>query len=193
MSDTAADAKSGGSEDSRKVRLRSAEGDSYELPYQSALLSILVKNTIEVEDSDDDDDDDDNDNKESDVYEIDIPKVSSNTLAHVVKFMRHHVEEEAMEPLTTPLNGNDIKTIFASQPWYRDYIENMDRSMVFKIVQAANFMEIQSLLDIACLRVSTELVGKSAEEIRVILNLPKMTDEEHEEARKKHPWIFETD
>ena len=141
MSDSAADAKSGASEDNRKVRLRSAEGDSYELPYQSALLSILVKNTIEVEDSDDDDDEDGgNDNKESDIYEIDIPKVSSNTLAHVVKFMRHHVEEEAMEPLTTPLNGNDIKTIFASQPWYRDYIENMDRLMVFKIVQAANFM-----------------------------------------------------
>ena len=186
------DSKSGVSEDTRKVRLRSSEGDSYELPYESALLSILVRNTIEVEDSDDDDGDG-NDNQESDVYEIDIPKVSSNTLAHVVKYMRHYVEEEEMQPLTTPLNGNDIKTIFASQPWYRDYIENMDRSMVFKIVQAANYMEIQQLLDLACLRVSTELVGKSAEEIRVILNLPKMTDEEHEEARKKHPWIFETD
>ena len=189
------DSKDGASGNARKVRLRSSEGDSYELPYESALLSILVKNTIEVEDSDDDGDDDggNNDNQESNIYEIDIPKVSSNTLAHVVKYMRHYVEEEEMQPLTTPLNGNDIKTIFASQPWYRDYIENMDRSMVFKIVQAANFCEIQPLLDLACLRVSTELVGKSAEEIRVILNLPKMTDEEHEEARKKHPWIFETD
>lgn len=191
MSDIAAESKSGANGDARKVRLRSAEGDSYELPYESSLISILVKNTIEVEDSDYDDDD--NNDQETDMYEIDIPKVSSNTLAHVVKFMRHYVEEQAMEPLTTPLNGNDIATIFASQPWYRDYIENMDRSMVFKIVQAANFMEIQPLLDIACLRVSTELVGKSAEEIRIILNLPKMTDEEHEEARKKHPWIFETD
>ena len=143
MSDTDAVAKTGAnSEDTRKVRLRSAEGDSYELPYESAFLSILVKNTIEVEDSDEDDGDDDDDDKESDIYEIDIPKVDSNTLAHVVKYMRHYVEEEAMEPLTTPLNGNDIKTIFASEPWYRDYIENMDRSMVFKIVQAANFMEI---------------------------------------------------
>ena len=144
MSDTAADTKSGSNEDTRKVRLRSAEGDSYELPYESALLSILVKNTIEVEDSDEDaDGDDDDDDKDSDIYEIDIPKVSSNTLAYVVKYMRHYVEEEAMEPLTTPLSGNDIKTIFASEPWYRDYIENMDRPMVFKIVQAANYMEIQ--------------------------------------------------
>ena len=67
MSDTAADTKSGSNEDTRKVRLRSAEGDSYELPYESALLSILVKNTIEVEDSDEDaDGDDDDDDKDSD-------------------------------------------------------------------------------------------------------------------------------
>jgi len=196
MSDTAsaeAGPQSPGKAEGRKVRLRSAEGDSYELPYEAAVLSMLVKNTLDVEDSDDDDDDDDDENENkgsSEVYELDIPKVSSNCLAHVVKFQKHYIEEP-MNELTTPLNGTDIDTIFASQPWYRDYITNLDRSMVFKIVQAANYMEIQSLLDIACLRVSTELVGKTAEEIRVILSLPKMSPEEEETARKKHPWIFE--
>lgn len=177
----------------RKVRLRSAEGDTYELPYEAALLSILVKNTIDVEDSDDDDDNDDEDienDRSDEVYEIDIPKVTACCLANVVKFLKHHATEP-MHELTTPLSGTDIDTILASQPWYRNYISDMDRGMVFKVVQAANYMAIQPLLDIACLRVSTELVGKSAEEIRIILNLPKMTPEEEEEARKKHPWIFE--
>ena len=175
----------------RIIRLRSAEGDTYELPYEAAVLSVLVKNTIDVEDSDDDDDEEDTENDGSDeVYEIDIPKVKSNCLAHCVKFLKHHATEP-MHELQTPLNGTDIDTILASQPWYRNYISDMDRPMAFRIVQAANYMEIQPLLDIACLRVSTELVGKSAEEIRIILNLPKMTPEEEGEARKKHPWIFE--
>jgi len=173
------------------VRLRSAEGDTYELPYEAAVLSILVKNTIDVEDSDDDDGDNNDENDRSEeVYEIDIPRVSSNCLALVSEFLKRHATEP-MHELQTPLNGTDIDTILASQPWYRNYISDMDRPMVFRIVQAANYMEIQPLLDIACLRVSTELVGKSAEEIRIILNLPKMTPEEEEEARKKHPWIFE--
>jgi S-phase kinase-associated protein 1 len=198
MTDTAEDAQAGGKstgQSARKVRLRSAEGDSYELPYEAAVLSILVKNTVEVEDDESDDDGYDGDGggngENSAMYEMDIPKVSSNCLAHVVQYLRHYVEVEAMEPIPEPLNGNDIHTIFASQPWYRDYIANMDRSMVFKVVQAANFMEIQSLLDIATLRVATEIVGKTAEEIRVILNLPRMTEKEEEEARKQHPWIFE--
>lgn len=179
----------------RIIRLRSAEGDSYELPYEAAVLSVLVKNTIDVEDSDDDGDyNNDGEDAENDaseeMYEIDIPKVGTNCLAHVVKFLKHHATEP-MHELQTPLNGTDIDTILASQPWYRNFISDMDRPMVFRLVQAANYMEIQPLLDIACLRVSTELVGKSAEEIRIILNLPKMTPEEEEEARKKHPWIFE--
>jgi len=187
------DAGDTGSMMGRKILLRSAEGDCYELPYEAAVLSILVKNTIDVEDSDDDDANEDEDTENGgseEVYEIDIPKVGNNCLAHVVKFLKHHATEP-MHELTTPLNGTDIDTILASQPWYRSYISDMDRPMVFRIVQAANYMEIQPLLDIACLRVSTELVGKTAEEIRTILNLPKMTPEEEEEARKKHPWIFE--
>ena len=189
------DAGDTGSSMGRKiVRLRSAEGDSCELPYEAAVLSILVKNTIDVEDSDDDGDNNDGEDAENDaseeMYEIDIPKVGTNCLANIVKFLRHHATEP-MHELQTPLNGTDIDTILASQPWYRNYISDMDRPMVFRLVQAANYMEIQPLLDIACLRVSTELVGKSAEEIRIILNLPKMTPEEEEEARKKHPWIFE--
>jgi hypothetical protein len=34
-------------------------------------------------------------------------------------------------------------------------------------------------------------MGKSAEEIRVILNIPKMTPEEEARARQEHVWIFD--
>lgn len=49
----------------------------------------------------------------------------------------------------------------------------------------------EPLLDITCLKVSCQLMGKSAEEIRQILNIPKLTAEEEEAARRDHRWIFD--
>lgn len=49
----------------------------------------------------------------------------------------------------------------------------------------------EPLLDLTCLKVSCQLMGKTAEEIRQILNIPKLTREEEEVARRDHRWIFD--
>ena len=88
------------------------------------------------------------------------------------------------------------------------------------LLRAANYMDIKPLLDLACLKVTFMLNGKSENEvrpwrvsqpmfawsrgfdsffgssqlyrqIREILNLPAMTEQEEAEARAQHPWIFE--
>lgn len=78
-----------------------------------------------------------------------------------------------------------------SQEWYRNFVSNMDRDMIFEILGAANYMNIKPLLDLACLRVTFELTGKTAEEIRLYLNLPELSPEEEAKAREEHAWIFE--
>ena len=55
-----------------------------------------------------------------------------------------------------------------TQEWYRTFVNDMDRDMIFEILGAANYMNIKPLLDLACLRVTFELTGKSAEEVRVV-------------------------
>jgi hypothetical protein len=49
----------------------------------------------------------------------------------------------------------------------------------------------EPLLDLTCLQVSCTLMGKTAEEIRVMLNIPKLTPEEEARARQQHRWIFD--
>lgn len=49
----------------------------------------------------------------------------------------------------------------------------------------------EPLLDLTCLQVSCQLMGKTADEIRNILNIPNMTAEEERDARRDHPWIFD--
>lgn len=63
--------------------------------------------------------------------------------------------------------------------------------LTFYIAIRTTPFDTEPLLDICCLKVSSLLMGKSAEEIRSFLNIPKMTPEEEAEAREKHRWIFD--
>lgn len=167
-------------DDGRTVKLRSKDGDEFELSAKAAKQSALIKTSIECED----DEEEEEDHEEC----IDIIKVGSSCLEKVVEFLKHH-SEEPMDAIETPLSGNTLDEV-VKQNWYRNFI-GVEQSMVFELVTAANYMEIQPLLDLACLRVSVELMGKTAEEIRVMLNIPKMTAEEEQKARQEHKWIFE--
>lgn len=169
-------------EDGRIVKLRSKDGDEFELAAKAAKQSALIKTSIECEDVEDEEEEEGNEEC------IDIIKVGSSCLSKVVEFLKHHYEEP-MNAIETPLNGNTLDEV-VKQEWYRNFI-GVEQSMVFELVTAANYMEIQPLLDLACLRVSVELMGKTAEEIRVMLNIPKMTAEEEQKARQDHKWIFE--
>lgn len=80
------------------------------------------------------------------------------------------------------------------QEWYQNFVDDNQlgsRDMLFDLLTAANFMGIKELLDLTCLKVTFQLTGKNAEEIRQILRLPELTPEEEAQAREDHKWIFE--
>ncbi len=54
-------------------------------------------------------------------------------------------------PITTPLKSNRIEEIV--QEWYANFV-NVDQTLLFELVTAANFMDIKALLDLTCLAVS---------------------------------------
>ncbi|KAL7462266.1 hypothetical protein ACHAXS_005463 [Conticribra weissflogii] len=162
-----------------EIRLVSRDGKEFTLPYSGAKLSKLVENALDGKGDD------------ADVEErtVQIPKVEEECLSKVVEYLKHY-QEEPMDEIRTPLEENTFEGNIKQQ-WYREFLEGMDDPLLFELVTAANFMEIQPLLDICCLKVSSLLMGKSAEEIRSFLNIPKMTPEEEAEAREKHRWIFD--
>ncbi|KAL9179996.1 hypothetical protein ACHAXT_007966 [Thalassiosira profunda] len=138
------------------VKLVSKEGDTFEVPVEIAKLSNLVVTTL----GEDDD--------EEDSVEIPLPNVKANVLAKVIEYCTHYKKEEAMSPITTPLKSIRIEEIV--QEWYADFV-NVDQTLLFELVTAANFMDIKALLDLTCLAVSVLIKGKSAEEIRRIFNI----------------------
>jgi hypothetical protein len=63
---------------------------------------------------------------------------------------------------------------------------------VFFSFQAANYLNIKSLLDLTCMTVANMIKGKTPEEIRKTFNIKNdFTPEEEEEVRRENQWAFE--
>jgi S-phase kinase-associated protein 1 len=159
-------------EQGETITLVSKEGEEIACHAEAAKLSDIVATTLEEGDN-----------------VVHVPRVGSDCLRKVIEFLEHH-HEEALNEIPTPLGGTSLREI-VHQVWYQEFVEREDREMLFELVTAANYMVIKPLLDLTCLKVTFDLTGKNAEEIRVILNLPRLTSQEEEKARQEHKWLFE--
>jgi S-phase kinase-associated protein 1 len=60
------------------------------------------------------------------------------------------------------------------------------------VLQAANYLNIKSLLDLTCQTVADMIKGKTPEEIRKTFTITNdFTPEEEEEVRRESQWAFE--
>lgn len=164
-------------EGNKKIRLMSKDDTVFEITAKEGKIAQLILDAT-----------DENDDEEA---EIVIARVGPECLGKVVDFMKHYAVEK-MKEIPTPLGGSTFNEVM-DQEWYQNFVsdENLDRDMLFDLLTAANFMGIKPLLDLTCLKVTFQLTGKNAEEIRQILRLPELTPEEEAQAREDHKWIFE--
>ena len=109
-----------------------------------AKMSQLVAETFDEEDEDEDDED-------MEAKIIPLPNVKSNILQKIIEFGTYYQEEEPMTAIQTPLNSSHLEEMV--QQWYVDFV-NVEKTVLFDLVAAANFMDIKPLLDLTCLAVS---------------------------------------
>jgi S-phase kinase-associated protein 1 len=108
---------------------------------------------------------------DSDEIEQDFPcpKVTGTILQKVIDYCTHYQEEE-MEEIENPLQGETVETIVKPE-WFAKFCD-VDREVMFQLVAAANFLNIKPLLDLTCLAVSVSIKGKTLEELKAIFHLP---------------------
>jgi S-phase kinase-associated protein 1 len=142
-------------------------------------MSELVKNMISEEMDEGD---------QADVTEIPLPNVSSEILSKVIDFCTHY-KTEPMNDIEKPLKSSNMAEIV--QKWYADFI-NVDQSVLFEMVLAANYMNIQPLLDLSCATIAGLIKGKTPDEIRKVFNIVKdFTPEEEAQVREENKWCEE--
>ncbi|KAF8405430.1 hypothetical protein HHK36_010336 [Tetracentron sinense] len=152
---------------SKKVTLKSSDGETFDVDEAVALESQTIKHMIE---------DDCADNG------IPLPNVTSKILSKVIEYCKKHVETPKSED-----RGIDEEL----KNWDAEFVK-VDQITLFDLILAANYLNIKRLLDLTCQTVADMIKGKTPEEIRKTFNIKNdFTPEEEEEVRRENQWAFE--
>ncbi|PSS00455.1 SKP1-like protein [Actinidia chinensis var. chinensis] len=152
---------------SKKITLKSSDGEAFEVEETVALESQTIKHMIEDDCAD---------------SVIPLPNVTSKILAKVIEYCKKHVDSPKTEDRSAE---DELKT------WDAEFVK-VDQPVLFDLILAANYLNIKSLLDLTCQTVADMIKGKTPEEIRKTFNIKNdFTPEEEEEVRRENQWAFE--
>ena len=111
--------------------------------------------------------------------DIPLPDIKYDILKKVVEYLAHYKEKEPQQ-IPKPLPSQDLKEV--TDEWDVNFINGMDLDSVFDLINAANYMDIAPLLDLACAKIASLMKGKSAAEIRAMFNIEcDLTEDELKE------------
>ncbi|KAH8254816.1 hypothetical protein KR032_012305 [Drosophila birchii] len=154
----------------RIIRIESSDSVVFEVDYEIIKCSETIRKALE--DLGDEDD----------VGVLPVPKVNSIILKKIIIWANHHKRDAPMvveDDQNTALRTDDI------HPWDINFL-NVDQNTLFDLILAANYLNIQGLLEIAYKTVANMIKGKTTEEIRQIFSLVNdFTPEEEEQVRRE--------
>ena len=143
---------------------------------KAAEMSELIKSML----ADDDDD--------SEIPEIPLLEVSSDVLKKVVEFLNKH-KDDPMKQISKPITTTILKDIVGE--WDAEFAD-LEQEPLFKLILAANYLDIPSLLDLGICKLATMVKGKEPDEVKKMFNIEAdITPEEEKMVRDQNPWIFD--
>ncbi|KAJ2559215.1 hypothetical protein EV175_000444 [Coemansia sp. RSA 1933] len=166
------------------VKLVSAEGSILEVEREVIEQSGTIRNIL------------------SDVGAADepipLPTVSGAILTKIIEYCRHH-KDDANRRVAREGSGSNEEENDSTEASIQRAVDQMDgfdhefcrvdQGTLYDIILAANFLDIQPLLDLAGYTVANMVKGKSVEEIRKTFDIKNdFTPEEEENIRKANAW-----
>ncbi|MCQ2819188.1 MAG: SKP1 family protein [archaeon] len=148
----------------KTVTIQSSDNVNIKLDYELAIRSGLIKGLL-------------GDYKEEDA--LPLPGVRSEILNLVVEFLNHYKDTQPKE-IPKPLPSANLQDIL--DKWDYEFINKVELNSVFDLINAANYMELTPILDLACAKIASLMKGKTAEEIRAMFNIEcDLSEEEMKE------------
>jgi len=118
---------------------------------------------------------------------IPVTQVDSKTLEKVLEWCKHHKDDPEPEPEDEYRKDKDKRDDLFST-WDADFIR-VDENTIFELTLAANFLDIDGLLDLTCKVIANMLRGKTPEWCRERFGIVNdFTPEEEEQIRKENEW-----
>ena len=164
---------------SEMVRLVTSDDEVVEVEKDVAKKCMLLKGQIE-----------DNEDNEED---IPLPHVNKAILEKIIVYCKY-INENALPVIPKPLPANkELSDVV--DPWYADYI-NVEKKLLQDLMIATNFLDIPSLMDLAAAKYSTNIRGKTVEEIRAEFDIEQddvdFTPEEEAQIKEENEIAMES-
>ena len=149
----------------KKIILKSSDGHSFEVEEEAACQCQTIAHMSE---------DDCTDNG------IPLPEVTGKILEMVIEYCnKHHVDA------ANPCSDDDL------EKWDKEFMEK-DKSTIFALTNAANFLNNKSLLHLAGQTVADMIKGNTPKQMREFFNIENdLTPEEEAAIRRENKWAFE--
>ncbi|KAH0870186.1 hypothetical protein HID58_077208 [Brassica napus] len=155
----------------KKIVLKSSDGESFEVDEAADLESKTIAHMVE---------DDCVDNG------VPLPNVTSEILAKVIEYLTRGDESAIVE-----VHCQSTKTVMSLARLGCSVYE-IDQATLFKLILAANYLNIKNLPDLTRHTVADMIKGKTPEEIHTTFNIENdFTPEEEEEVRMENKRAFE--
>lgn len=154
------------------IKILTSDEFEIEIPLKIANMSKTIKNMIEeMEDCD---------------SIIPIHDVTKEVFEQIIVYCNHHLND----PEDKRTEKEKKRTDNISE-WDKEFC-SIDKESLFKIINAANYLDISGLLEITCKTIANMIKGKSPEEIREMFGIENdFTPEEEERIRKENEWCEE--
>ncbi|KAH0745373.1 hypothetical protein KY285_007030 [Solanum tuberosum] len=147
---------------SKKLILKSSDGDEFEIEESVAVQSGTIKNMVD-----------------DDYTLIPLPNVNTQKLILIIEYMNKHAEK-------TDSNEEEIKE------FDKEFLKDKNYQNMFELVVAANYLHISDLINLLCQTIADRIKNKSVKAIREIFGIINdYTPEEEERVREEHKWAHE--
>lgn len=128
---------------SKNVNLLSQEGTLFQVPFKALQISNLLNNIYPEQKKDI--------RIPGTQQNIRIPGVSTKVLEKIIEFCTKY-QEDPMKKISKPLRSMTLDDEVG--PWYANFI-NVEKEMIFEITEAANFMQIDPLIELTCAKIAS--------------------------------------
>lgn len=139
------------------VTLVSQEGTTFSVPICVVRHSTLISTMLE-----------DDGGEDGEVTEIPLPYIKAAIMSKVTEFFQLY-EDEPFPEIPKPLPSTNMADAVPER--YATFVDGMDKETQFELILAANYLDVQPLLELLCAKVASTVKGKTPEQIRAQFGL----------------------
>ena len=156
------------------IKLVTKEGKEIEITKKAAELSEFIKTAI-------------NDYPNEASYPLN--EIDEKNAEKIKEYLTHFDGVPPAE-IEKPLTSNEMKSL--TDEWSAGFVDKISLEDLINLTVAANYMGINSLLDLCCAKIASLCKDKSEEEIFKTFNITEnLTDEEKNKIKEENKWIDE--